>query len=212
MLPSFEACFAAMPLIAILRGVTPDSIEAIAVALIDAGIRIIEIPLNSPRPFDSLAKLARVAEGRALAGAGTVVNPQDVARVEAAGGRLIVSPHTDLAVISETRARGLAALPGIFTPTEAFAALAAGAGALKLFPGELVTPASARALAAVLPAGTPLILVGGVSAMTLSDWRDGPVQGFGIGSQLYRPGIDAAETGRRAALLVRHMTREARSK
>jgi 2-dehydro-3-deoxyphosphogalactonate aldolase len=206
---SFDTCFSAMPLIAILRGVTPDAIEAIAAALIEEGIRIIEIPLNSPRPFDSLAKLARLAEGHAVVGAGTVVALPDVARVEAAGGRLIVSPNADERVIVETRARGLTALPGVFTPTEAFAALAAGAQALKLFPGELVSAASAQALAAVLPAGTRLILVGGVSAETLSGWRGGPVQGFGIGSQLYRPGFDAAETRRRAALLVRRVREQA---
>ncbi len=205
-MPSFEACFSAMPLIAILRGVTPDRIESIAEALIAAGIRLIEIPLNSPEPYQSLAKLARLAKGRALVGAGTVIAPPEVARVEAAGGRLIVSPNADPRVIAETRARGLTSLPGVFTPTEAYAALAAGADALKLFPGELVTPASARALAAVLPAATRLILVGGVSAETLSQWRPGPVHGFGIGSSLYRPGIDAAETRRRAEVFVRQMT------
>jgi 2-dehydro-3-deoxyphosphogalactonate aldolase len=210
--PNFEACFSAMPLIAILRGITPDTVESIADALINAGIRIIEIPLNSPQPFQSLAKLARLAEGRALIGAGTVIAPLDVARVEAAGGRLIVSPNADPRVIAEARARGLTALPGVFTPTEAFAALAAGAHALKLFPGELVTPASARALAAVLPATTRLILVGGVSVETLSQWRPGAVHGFGIGSQLYWPGIDAAETRRRAEAFVQQMVARAEAR
>lgn len=198
----FDAAFADMPIVAILRGLTPAEAVPIGRALVDAGVRLLEVPLNSPDPLASIARLADDVGSRALVGAGTVLDAGSVDLVAAAGGRLIVSPNMDPSVIRQARLRGLVSLPGCFTPTEAFAALAAGAHAIKLFPGELVTPAVARALAAVLPAGTRLLVVGGVSAETMGTWRGSVVQGFGIGSSLYRPGLDAGEVGRRAAALV----------
>ena len=198
----FEAAFAAMPVIAILRGLEPREAVAVGEALVEAGIRILEVPLNSPRPLDSIAALARSLGGRASIGAGTVLDPEAVDAVAEAGGRIIVSPNMDTAVIRRTRTRGLVSLPGCLTPTEAFAALGAGAHAVKLFPGELVTPHVAKAMAAVLPRGTRLIVVGGVSAETIGAWHGSVVHGFGIGSSLFRQGITAAEVGTRARALV----------
>lgn len=198
----FEHCFAAMPLVAILRGIQPREAVAVGEALVAAGITILEVPLNSPEPFDSIARLARAVGDRASVGAGTVLEPEAVDAVFEAGGQIIVSPNCDAAVIRRTRARGMVSLPGCLTPSEAFAALKAGAHAVKLFPGELVTPGVAKAMAAVLPRKTRLLVVGGVSAESLKDWRGGPVQGFGIGSSLYRPGIAPDEVGRRARALT----------
>ncbi len=198
----FETCFGAMPLVAILRGIQPHEAVAVGEALVEAGITILEVPLNSPEPFDSIAKLARAVGDRASVGAGTVLEPEAVDAVFEAGGQIIVSPNCDAAVIRRTRARGMVSLPGCLTPSEAFAALKAGAHAVKLFPGELVTPGVAKAMAAVLPKKTRLLVVGGVSADSLKDWRGGPVQGFGIGSSLYKPGISADEVGKRARALT----------
>jgi 2-dehydro-3-deoxyphosphogalactonate aldolase len=198
----FEAAFAAMPIIAILRGLEPREAVAVGEALVEAGIRILEVPLNSPRPLDSIAALAKALGARASVGAGTVLDPEAVDAVAEAGGRIIVSPNTDARVIHRTRERGLVSLPGCLTPTEAFAALGAGAHAVKLFPGELVTPNVAKAMAAVLPRGTRLIVVGGVSADTVGPWRGSAVHGFGIGSSLFKPGMTAAEVGRNARALV----------
>ncbi|MGI3900011.1 MAG: 2-dehydro-3-deoxy-6-phosphogalactonate aldolase [Janthinobacterium lividum] len=198
----FETCFGAMPLVAILRGIQPHEAVAVGEALVAAGITILEVPLNSPEPFDSIAKLARAVGDRASVGAGTVLEPEAVDAVFEAGGQIIVSPNCDAAVIRRTRARGMVSLPGCLTPSEAFAALKAGAHAVKLFPGELVTPGVVKAMAAVLPKKTRLLVVGGVSAESLKDWRGGPVQGFGIGSSLYKPGISADEVGKRARALT----------
>jgi len=198
----FAAHYARMPLVAILRGVTPDAVVGIGEALVAAGITLIEVPLNSPDPFDSIARLTDALGDRALTGAGTVYDPADVCRLAAAGGKLVVSPNTDPAVIARTREMGLLSLPGCFTPTEAALAIRSGAHALKLFPGELVTPASARALAAVLPKALPMLLVGGVAADTLARWNGTPVTGFGIGSALFRPGDDAAAVAAKAAVFV----------
>ncbi len=198
----FNHWFAAMPLVAILRGLRPEEAMAIGEALVEGGIRILEVPLNSPDPLRSIAALAAGLKDRAIVGAGTVLDPAAVDAVAGAGGAIVVSPNTDAAVIRRTRERGLVSLPGSFTPTEAFTALAAGAHAVKLFPGELVTPGSARALAAVLPKGTRLLVVGGVSADTMKDWKDAPVHGFGIGSSLFKPGVTAAEISERAARLT----------
>ena len=198
----FEECFAAMPLVAILRGIQPREAVAVGEALVAAGITILEVPLNSPEPLDSIARLARALGDRASVGAGTVLEPEAVDAVFEAGGQIVVSPNCDAAVIRRTRARGMVSLPGCLTPSEGFAALKAGAHAVKLFPGELVTPNVAKAMAAVLPRKTRLIVVGGVSADSLKDWRGGPVQGFGIGSSLFKPGVTPEEVGRRARALT----------
>lgn len=198
----FDARFAKMPLIAILRGLTPPEALDVGEALVAAGIELIEVPLNSPDPYASIALLSKALAGRALVGAGTVLDAAQVGEAMQAGGRLIVSPNADPAVIARTTELGLVSLPGCATPTECFAALKAGAHALKLFPGELVTRASAKALAAVLPAGTRMILVGGVSAATLPQWAGTAVHGFGIGSALYKPGMGAADVAWHAAAFV----------
>jgi 2-dehydro-3-deoxyphosphogalactonate aldolase len=187
-LAEFREALSAFPVVAILRGVAPDEVVAIAEALIAEGVRIIEVPLNSPDPFRSIEALARTFEGRAVIGAGTVLKPDDVERVAAAGGRLVVSPDGNAAVIAATKRLGLVSSPGFLTPTEAFAAIDAGADVLKLFPGEAATPAIVRALAAVIPATVPMLLVGGVAAETIDRWRDTSIAGFGIGSALYRAG------------------------
>ena len=195
---TFRAHLADCPLIAIVRGIEPPEAEAVGAALIEAGIRIIEVPLNSPRPFDSIGRLARAFGGHATIGAGTVLDPADVARVQAAGGVLTVSPNTSLPVIAATVAAHMVAAPGCFTPSEAFAALDAGAHALKLFPAEAASPAVAKALLAVLPTGTDLIIVGGVGPDTMQPWLAAGAKGFGLGSGLFKPGMTAAEVGARA--------------
>lgn len=200
--PSYDEHFAAMPVVAILRGLRPDEAVAVGEALVAGGIRIIEVPLNSPDPMTSIGRLQQAFGDRAAIGAGTVLDPADVDRVKAAGGTIVVSPNCNVEVIRRTRQAGLISLPGCLTPTEAFAALAAGAHAVKLFPGELVTPNVARAMAAVLPRGTKLLVVGGVSTDTIGDWKNSVVHGFGIGSSLYKPGLAADEVGDRARKLV----------
>jgi 2-dehydro-3-deoxyphosphogalactonate aldolase len=197
-----KARIAQCPLVAIIRGVTPGEVEEIGEAIWGAGIRIIEVPLNSPDPLDSIARLARRFEGRALIGAGTVLDTAQVADVAAAGGRLIVSPSTDLAVIAASAAAGLVSMPGYFTPSEAFAALKAGATGLKLFPAEGASPAVVKAQRAVLPKDVPLFVVGGVAPDTMRPWLDAGANGFGLGSGLYAPGRSAAETAARARAYV----------
>lgn len=186
--PLFQQYFAVCPLVAIIRGVTPAEAEAVGEALYEAGIRIIEVPLNSPDPLKSIERLAGSLGERALVGAGTVLKPRQVAEVQAAGGRLIVSPNTNADVIAATVAAGLVSCPGFFTPSEAFSALAAGAHALKLFPAEAATPAVVKAQRAVLPRQVPLLVVGGVKAAGLAAWLDAGASGFGLGSGLFRPG------------------------
>jgi len=192
---------AVCPLVAILRGIRPEESEAVGAALVAAGIVTLEVPLNSPDPFRSIARMAAALPG-ALVGAGTVIDPADVARVADAGGRLIVTPHADPAVVTAAKAAGLLAVPGFFTPGEAFALLKAGADGLKLFPSEAASPAVLKALLAVLPKGTPVLPVGGIGADNIPAWRAAGAAGFGIGSSLYRPG-DTAETvaGKARALL-----------
>lgn len=198
----FARRLAACPLVAILRGICPDEVEAIGAALVEAGIRIIEVPLNSPQPFESMARLASAYGEAALIGAGTVLDPQDVTRVADAGGRLIVSPGTDPRVIAATRAAGLVSAPGFFTPSEAFAAIRAGADALKLFPAEAASPAVVKAQRAVLPDDVPLIVVGGVTPPAMTAYRAAGADGFGLGSALYRPGLTAAAVAERARAFI----------
>jgi len=198
----FTAAFARCPLVAILRGLTPGEADEVGEALVEAGFGIVEVPLNSPQPYESIARLARRLEGRALVGAGTVVFPNEVAAVAEAGGRLIVSPNTDTAVIAATVAAGLSSMPGYFTPSEALAAIQAGAHALKLFPAEAASPAALRAQAAVLPPEVPILAVGGIMPESLPGWIAAGASGFGIGSSIYTPGRDAAEVRRRAEAFV----------
>ena len=190
------------PLIAILRGVRPEEVLAVSEALERQGIAIVEVPLNSPQPMESIARLARTFGERLLIGAGTVMTPDDVARIAEAGGRLIVTPHADPAIVQAAKARGMLACPGFFTPAEAFAMLRAGADALKLFPAEAASPAVLKALRAVLPAGTDVLPVGGMDAGTMRPWLEAGAAGFGIGSAIYRPGDDAATVAAKAQRLI----------
>lgn len=186
------------PFVAILRGVRPEEVVPIAQAVTEAGWRVIEVPLNSPAPFASIARLSEALAADILVGAGTVRTPDEVDRVAEAGGRLIVMPHADTMVIAHAVRRGLMVLPGVYTATEAFAAIEAGADALKLFPAEIGGPALLKALRAVLPKDLPVLPVGGVSPDTVAAWRAAGAAGFGVGSALYRPGDDAATVGARA--------------
>lgn len=195
----FRRHFAACPIVAIIRGVRPDEAEAIGQALYDGGIRIIEVPLNSPQPLESIARLAACLGDRSLIGAGTVLTPADVAAVANAGGRLIVSPNTNPEVVRAAVGAGLVSCPGFFTPSEAFTAIQAGATALKFFPAEAGSPAVVRAQRTVLPRDFPILAVGGVTLDSILAWRDGGADGFGISSALYRPGQSAADTLRKAA-------------
>jgi len=186
------------PLVAILRGVKPDEVVAIGEALVEAGISIIEVPLNSPDPLVSIEALAKRFGDAALIGAGTVLTVEQVGQVARAGGRIIVSPSTDYDVIAATAAEGLVSAPGYFTPSEAFLALKAGATGLKLFPAEAATPALLRAQRAVLPKDVPVLIVGGVTPQAVGMWFDAGADGFGLGSALYRPGQSPAQVGQQA--------------
>lgn len=189
-------------LVAILRGVTPAEVAEIGAALFAAGFRIIEVPLNSPDALASIRILRASVPGDCLVGAGTVLSPSQVAEVQEAGGELIVMPHTDPDVIRAATAAHLAVMPGVATPTEAFAALAAGAGALKMFPAELLGPAAVKAWRAVLPAGTPLVPVGGISPEKLAAYAAAGATGAGLGTALYRPGASASDVGASASAFV----------
>jgi 2-dehydro-3-deoxyphosphogalactonate aldolase len=190
------------PLVAIIRGVTPAEAEEIGAAISEAGIAIIEVPLNSPDPLDSIARLARSLGDRALVGAGTVLSAADVARVADSGGRIIVSPDTNIEVIEASVAAGLVSSPGYFTPSEAFAALRAGAHGLKFFPAEAASPAVVKAQRAVLPRDVPLLVVGGIKPDGMKPWIEAGADGFGLGGGLYRPGQSAVETAAKAQAYV----------
>jgi 2-dehydro-3-deoxyphosphogalactonate aldolase len=200
---NFHDAFAEMPLVAILRGVTPDEVVALADALIEADIRIVEVPLNSPQPLVSLSRLADRFAGRLVCGAGTVLTPRDVDAVADAGGQIVVSPDTSPAVIRRTVKRGLTPLPGFATATEAFAALEAGATHLKLFPATTYGPGHVTALTAVLPANTRILAVGGVGPEQMADWWAAGVRGFGLGSDLYKAGRSVEDVFARAKAAVK---------
>lgn len=197
-----EAALQHLPLVAILRGVKPEEVEAIADAVYAEGFRVIEVPLNSPDALDSIARLARRMPADAVIGAGTVLSVQAVADVEAAGGKVIVMPHADVDVIRAAKARGLFCVPGAATPTEAFAAVNAGADAVKLFPAELITPAIVKAMRAVLPKALRLLPVGGITPDNMGPYVKAGAAGFGLGSALYAPGLTAAEVAQRARAFV----------
>jgi 2-dehydro-3-deoxyphosphogalactonate aldolase len=203
----FQRHFADCPLVAIIRGVTPDEAEAVGEAIYEAGIRIIEVPLNSPEPLKSIEKLARRMGNRALVGAGTVLQAEQVAAVKAAGGQLIVSPNTNIEVIAAAAAAGMVSCPGFFTPSEAFVAIDSGAHALKLFPAEAASPAYMKAQRAVLPKDIPVLIVGSVKPDMMTRWLDAGANGFGLGSGVFRPGNSAAEVLANARAYVNALPR-----
>ncbi len=198
----FKAAFVACPLVAVLRGIRPDEIEAVGTVLIDAGFTILEVPLNSPEPYESITRLSALATNGILIGAGTVITTDEVARVASAGGRLIVSPHTDPAVITASVEADLVNLAGVFTPTEAFTAIHAGSHGLKFFPAEAASPPVVKAMKAVLPRTMPLLVVGGITPDSIPGWRAVGADGFGLGSNLYHPGTTAAAVAEQAALYI----------
>jgi 2-dehydro-3-deoxyphosphogalactonate aldolase len=194
------------PLVAILRGIRPEEAVPVTNALEGKGFAIVEVPLNSPDPLVSIAALAREFGHRLLIGAGTVMTETQVAEIAAAGGKLIVTPHADAAVVRAAKRHGLLAVPGFFTPAEAFAMLAAGADALKLFPAEGASPAMLRAMRAVLPTRTMVLPVGGIDASNMTAWRAAGAAGFGIGSAIYKPGDTPAVVSAKASALVAALT------
>lgn len=204
MIPVSIESLDALPLIAILRGLKPDEAVEVSEAIVAAGFRCLEVPLNSPEPLDSIRRLRQALDGRALVGAGTVLNVAAAHEVADAGGQLIISPNTNVDVIRETKTLGLLSLPGFFTPSEAFAALDAGADALKLFPAEIAGPKGLKAVRAVLPAATRVYPVGGVDPDSMAAWRSAGASGFGIGSAVFKPGQSAEQVGRQAEAFVAH--------
>jgi 2-dehydro-3-deoxyphosphogalactonate aldolase len=177
-----------LPLFAVLRGITPEEVDAVGDSLVEAGFRILEVPLNSPRAFESIARLARRFGDRCLVGAGTVLDVASVAKVRDAGGRIVVMPHSDGDIVREAKRLGLVCCPGVATPTEAIAALAAGADGLKMFPAEALPPPVLKAWRAVLPKETLLFAVGGIRPDNLKGYWAAGASGFGTGSNLYQPG------------------------
>jgi len=201
-LAAFDAAFAACPLVAILRGVRPDEVVAIGEELVAAGFTLIEVPMNSPDPLESVARLVAALGDRAMIGAGTVLTVDQVAAMRDAGGRMVISPNTNIDVIRASAAAGLVSLPGIATPSEALAALDAGATALKLFPAEAASPTILKAMRAILPSELRILPVGGIVPEGMAPWRQAGAAGFGLGSALYKPGMTAAEVGARARAFV----------
>ncbi len=196
---TLDECLTPLPLVAVLRGITPPEVRPVADALTSQGFRILEVTLNSPSPFESIRELAQRHAATCLVGAGTVIDVADVARVREAGGALIVMPHADTAVIREAKRLGMVCLPGVATPTEAFAALAAGADGLKLFPAEGMSPAVVRAWRAVLPTNTRVFAVGGIRPDNMGPWWAEGAAGFGTGSNLYKPGVATEQVRASAA-------------
>jgi 2-dehydro-3-deoxyphosphogalactonate aldolase len=194
----FAVALAELPLVAILRGLTPDEAEEAARVLYQSGFRLIEVPLNSLEPFESIARIRRAMPEEVLVGAGTVLAAAAVERLANLGADLVVMPHADPEITGAARKRGMICMPGIATPTEAFAALKAGADALKLFPAELVTPAVVKAMRAVLPKEIPLLPVGGIRPDNMKPYLAAGANGFGLGSALYRPGVSPAQLYRAA--------------
>jgi 2-dehydro-3-deoxyphosphogalactonate aldolase len=198
----FVEAMARLPLVAILRGISPAEAPAILRALIAQGFLLIEAPLNSPEPYESIRAMRAIAPPEALVGAGTVRTPAEVETVAKAGGDLIVMPHADTAVIAAAKAHGLVVLPGVATPTEAFAALGAGADGLKAFPAEMIAPGIVKAWRAVIPADVPILPVGGITPDNMAPYLAAGANGFGLGSALYRPGDSAARVAEKAAAFV----------
>jgi 2-dehydro-3-deoxyphosphogalactonate aldolase len=198
----FAEAMAKLPLVAILRGIRPDESTPILMALIDAGFQLIETPLNSPQPLETIRLMRMVSPKEVLIGAGTVRTLDDVAKVADAGGDIIVMPHADTKIVAFAKARGLIALPGVATPTEAFAALDAGADALKAFPAELIAPPIVKAWRAVIPASVPILPVGGIAPASMAAYIAAGADGFGLGSALYRPGDGAKKVAENAAAFV----------
>ncbi len=199
---NFSAALTACPLVAILRGITPDESIEICAVLIEVGLRVIEVPLNSPDALASIQRMSAAFGSRAVIGAGTVMSAADIDHVKSAGGRLIVMPHSDPFLIRAAKAAGLWCAPGVATPTEAFSTLAAGADALKLFPAEMIAPSAVKAMRAVLPRGAILIPVGGISAANIPHYRSAGANAFGIGSTLYAAGKKPADVRLSARALL----------
>lgn len=191
-----------LPLVAILRGLTPDEAVDVGEALVAAGFTTLEVPLNSPEPLVSVRRLRDALDGRAVVGAGTVLSIEAAKQVADAGGQIVISPNSNPEVIRATRDAGLVSMPGFFTPTEAFAALDAGADVLKLFPAEIAGPGGLKAVKAVLPKTVPVYAVGGAEPASVGTWRDAGADGFGIGSAMYKAGRSASEVGERAQAFV----------
>lgn len=200
--PIFAEAFAACPLVAILRGLTPAEADDVGSALVEAGFTLIEVPLNSPDPLESISRLVSRFGDRAIIGAGTVLTVEQVEEVKQAGGQIIVSPNANLAVIRATVEAGLISMPGCFTPTDSFAAIEAGAHAIKFFPAEAMSPAVLKAQSAVLPAQCPKLVVGGITPTTMKPWVEAGAKGFGLGSALYRPKMALSDVERNARAFV----------